>query len=258
MSTCVISFALAGIAWGVPEVGRCVAQPGTGKYKDDNCTQKAGSHASEKAFEFKKGAPRKSFKASGGEVVLATSETKIVCRAESAIGEYRETLGAITGVQKLVMRFTGCSLPSFVECETKGAEPEEFVTSSLKGSFGYISGEKTKTPVVGIKLQPEKAKGPFLEYECGRGAVLVKLGVSAKTPNGNDCTIGTLSPPNLMSTSFNEAFSQSKGVQSPQSFQSTPTKICNLEVSANGGAYERAGLGFESTITNEEALEIKA
>jgi hypothetical protein len=86
----------------------------------------------------------------------------------------------------------------------------------------------------------------------------VKTGVSSKTPNGNDCTIGSLSPANVMTATFSEAFSESKGVQSPQSFQSTPTKVCNLESSTNGGAFERADLEFTSAITGEEELEIKA
>jgi hypothetical protein len=247
-------------ALALPEIGRCVAQPGTGRYKDANCTAKAGKLTSEKAFEFKKGAIKKAFNAAGGETVIeGASGTKIICQAQSASGEYRETLGSIKGAQKVVIRFTGCSLPALgITCETKGTQAGEFVTNSLKGSLGYISGEKTKTPVVGLELQPEKAKGPFLEFECGGGAVFVKIGVSGKTPNGNDCAIGTLTPPNLMSTTFNDAFSQSEGVQKPQSFQSTPTKVCNLEVSANGGAFERTAFGFESTITNEEALEIRA
>jgi hypothetical protein len=61
-----------------------------------------------------------------------------------------------------------------------------------------------------------------------------------------------------MSASFAEAFSGSKGVQSPQSFETSPTKICNLESSANGGKFERNDLAFTTTITNEEPLEVKA
>jgi hypothetical protein len=251
--------ALAASASALPEIGRCVAQAGTGRYKNANCTEKAGKLPAEKAFEFKKGAVNRAFTASGGEAVIETaSGTKVVCIAESARGEYREVLGAIKGVQKVVMRFTGCEVPIGGECRTKGAEFGEFVTSTLKGSLGYISGEKTKTPVVGQQLRPEKAKGPFLEFECLGGSVKVKTGVSSKTPNGNDCTIGSLSPANVMTATFSEAFSESKGVQNPQSFQATPTKICNLESSANGGTFERAALEFNSMTANEEAIEIKA
>jgi hypothetical protein len=246
-------------AAALPEVGRCVAQSGTGRYKDANCNEKAGALTAEKAFEFTKGAGKKAFTGAGGEVVSETaSGTKFVCQAESAAGEYRETLGRTTGVQKLLIRFTNCAMPALgVFCASRGAQPGEFVTSSLKGTFGYISGKKTKAPVVGERLQPEKAKGPFLEFECNGGAITAKIGVRPTAPNGGDCVIGSLSPANMMSTSFDEAFSGSGGDQSPQSFQGTTT-ICNLEASANGGPFERARLAFSSTLANGEELEIKA
>jgi hypothetical protein len=248
----------AGSAWALPEVGRCVAQVGTGKYKDANCSEKAGKLVSEKGFEFKKGAVKKAFTVSSGEVVLETaSETKVICHAGSAVGEYREASGVIKQVQKVVMRLTGCGLP-IGNCNTAGAPEGEFVTAPLKGKLGYVSGKGTKTPTVGQELRPEKAKGPLLEFECGGGAAKVKVGVRGTTPNGNDCIIGTLSPVNVMSASFAEAFSGSKGVQSPQSFETSPTKICNLESSANGGKFERNDLAFTTTITNEEPLEVKA
>jgi hypothetical protein len=247
----------AASASGLPEVGRCVAQAGTGKYKDANCTEKAGKLVSEKAFEFKKGAVKKAFTGSGGEALLETGETTISCRAVSAVGEYREALGAIKGVQKVVMRLTGCGLP-IGNCNTAGAPEGEFVTAPLKGKLGYISGKGTKTPAVGQELRPEKAKGPFLEFECGFGAAKVKVGVRGTTPNGNDCIIGTLSTVNVTSVTFAEAFSGSKGLQSPQNFETSPTRICNLEASTNGGKFERTDLAFTTTITNEEPLEVKA
>jgi hypothetical protein len=245
-------------ASALPEVGRCVAQAGTGKYKDANCSEKAGKLVSEKAFEFKKGAVKKAFTGSGGEVVLETaSETKIVCSAGSAVGEYREVFGVIKAVQKVVMRLTGCGLP-IGNCNTAGASEGEFVTSPLKGALGYLSGKGTKTPIVGQELHPELAKGPFLEFECGFGAAKVKVGVRGSTSNGNDCIIGTLSTVNVMSATFAEAFSGSKGVQSPHSFETSPTKVCNLETSTNGGPYERIDLVFTTTISNEEPLKVKA
>ena len=264
MGLCVLAvLGLAGIGAGeaaaLPEVGRCVAQPGTGKYKDANCDEKAGKLTAEKAFEFKKSAVHKAFTGAGGEAVFETaSGSKVVCQAESAAGEYHEILGAIKGVQKLLIRFTNCATPALgISCASRGAQAGEFVTSSLKGTLGYISGKKTKAPVVGLLLKPEKAKGPFLEFECNGGAITVRIGVRPSTPNGNDCVIGSLSPANMMSTTFDEAFSGFGGNQTPQSFEGATT-VCNLEASANGGAFERTTLVFASTIANAEALEIKA
>jgi hypothetical protein len=264
LSVIAITLASAALAAqnaaALPEIGRCVAQAGTGRYKDANCTQKAGGSAAEKQFEFKKGAAKKAFTEAGGETLIeGASGTKFICQAESGSGEYHEVLGAIKGVQKLVIRFTNCATPALgVFCASRGAQSGEFVTSQLKGTLGYISGEKTKLPVAGQRLQPEKAKGPFLEFQCSGGAITVKIGVRATTPNGNDCVIGSISPPNLMSTTFDQAFGGSEGNQSPQSFRATPTKICNLEASANGGAFEPTDLDFSSTLANEEELEIKA
>jgi hypothetical protein len=250
----------AASASALPEVGRCVAQAGTGKYKDANCSEKPGKLPSEKAFEFKKGAVKKAFTGSGGEAVLETaSGTKIACTRESAVGEYNETLGAIRAVRKVILSFKECQLPPLgLGCRTAGAEEGEFVTSPLKGRLAYVSGKGTKTPAVGQELRPEKAKGAFLEFECGGGGVKVKTGVRGTTPNGNDCIIGTVSPVNVMNATFTEAFSGSEGVQSPQSFETSPTKLCNLEANTNGGPYERSSLAFTSTITNEEPLEVKA
>jgi hypothetical protein len=250
----------AGSASALPEVGRCVAQAGTGKYKAANCTEKAGKLVSEKSFEFKKGAVQKSFTGGGGVAVLETaSGTKIVCTRESAVGEYNETLGAIRAVRKVILSFKDCQLPLLdTTCRTAGAEEGEFVTSPLKGKLGYVSGKGTKTPTVGQELRPEKAKGPFLEFECAGGAVKVKVGVRGTTPNGNDCIIGTLETVNAMSATFAEAFNGSAGLQSPQAFETTPTKPCNLETNTNGGEYERIMLVFTSTVANEEPLEVKA
>jgi hypothetical protein len=256
--------ASAGIAAqsasALPEVGRCIAQAGTGKYKDANCTEKAGKLVSEKSFEFKKGAVQKSFTGGGGEAVLETaSGTKFVCARESAVGEYNETVGAIRAVRKVILRFKDCQLPLLdTTCRTAGAEAGEFVTSPLKGRLAYVSGKGTKMPTVGQELRPEKAKGPFLEFECSGGAVKVKVGVRGTTPNGNDCIIGTLETVNAMSATFAEAFNGSAGLQSPQAFETTPTKPCNLETNANGGEYERTDLAFTTTISNEEALDVKA
>jgi hypothetical protein len=61
-----------------------------------------------------------------------------------------------------------------------------------------------------------------------------------------------------MSTTLAQTYRGSEGIQSPQFFEKTPTKVCNLEMDNNGGPFERASLSFDTTITNEEALEIKA
>src|ERR1700694_5205198 len=78
----------AASASALPEVGRCVAKAGTGKFKDAGCTVKAGKLTSEKNFEWLKGAASEAesstkFTSSGGEGILETAiGTKIKCATQ--------------------------------------------------------------------------------------------------------------------------------------------------------------------------------
>ncbi|HEX4186466.1 MAG TPA: hypothetical protein VHY83_01090 [Solirubrobacteraceae bacterium] len=275
MGLCLVAaFALtaigAGTASALPEIGRCVAQAGTGKYKDSNCTEKAKTLASEKQFEFKKGPEvgKTGFTSKGGEGVLETEAgTKIVCTTQSATGSYKRlSTGTTKEVQGVIAKFEGCGIPAIgAICKTKG-EPEGTIsTFSLKGPLGYISGEKTKTPVVGQDLTPTKAKGLFAEFECLGGGIVVKVkakeGAAPEGRVGANCVIAPVEKPNVMSLTATQEYSGSGGKQSPQHFQdkgTTKSKYCNLESNTNGGAFEAATQALTTTVTNEEALEIKA
>jgi hypothetical protein len=253
----------ASNALGAAEIGRCVAQAGTGKFKDANCTEKAGTKIEEKQFEFKKGGEALGYTAAGGEGVIETvSGSKLVCKARNETGKYDDDSGTIKEVEEVVMTFKGCELPIFsASCQNPGAPAGEITTLPLKGPLGYISGEKTTKPVVGLELTPETAKGVFEEYECAKGAIkfIVKGeegAVEGKT--GGNCVIAPFSEVNVMSASFQQTYSGEKGVQNPQHFQLATSKFCNLIVNSNGGAFERMTWAITSTITNEEALEIKA
>ncbi len=248
-------------ASALPEIGRCVAKPGTGKYKNSNCTEKAGSKVEEKQFERVKNAVKKGFTSAGGEGVLETAAgTKVVCTAQSATGEYLEK-GATPStkeVHHVVATFTGCTLPLIsAPCNTAGKASGEIVTNELEGKMGYISGKGTKTPVVGQELKPQKnvTSKLFAAFECGAGAVKIEVGQG--TGKGGNCIIAPVEPANVMSTNATETYSGSGGKQSPQSFEGS-TKVCNLESRANGGAWERATQALVTTITNEEELEIFA
>lgn len=249
---------VAGNAFALPEVGRCVSKAG-GKYTEAACLTKA-SGTKPKLYEWEKNAVKIGFTATGGEGVLETKAgTKVVCTAQSAKGDYlaKGATPSTKEVNKVVATFTGCTLPVIsASCNTKGDPSGTIITDALKGPMGYVSGEKTKTPVIGQELTPETKKGAFAEFECGAGAV--KIVVKEGPGKGGNCVISPLSEVNVMSTTVGETYSGSAGVQNPQHFQKTPTKICNLESAANGGTPERATQGLETTITNEEALEVKA
>ena len=261
----------ASSALALPEVGRCVAQPGTGKYKNSNCTEKAGAKVEEKQFEFKKGAKSETegvhFTSAGGEGTLETeSGTKITCKTQSATGKFDEDSGVIKEVESVVATFKECEIPLLsASCKTVGAAEGEITTHKLKGPLGYISGEKTKTPVVGQELTPEKAKDKFAEFECAGGAVKVvvkgkegKFVNEGKEVTGGDCIIAPVTNANEMTITVNETYSGAGGKQSPQKFQPLTGKFCNLESNTNGGPFEAATQALTSTVTGEEALEVKA
>jgi len=270
MGLCLVAaFALtaigAGSASALPEIGRCVAKAGTGKYKDANCTKKAGSKAEEKQFEFLKGPEvgKVGFTSAGGEGVLETvSGTKIVCKTQSATGKYKRlSTGTTKEVEGVIANFEGCSIPALETPCQSGSESGKISTFSLKGPLGYISGEKTTTPVVGQMLTPTKAKGFFAEFKCLGGGITVKVkgkegAVEGKT--GGNCVIAPVVNANEMSLTATQTYSGSGGKQSPQHFQLATSKYCNLESNTNGGAFEAATQALTTVVTNEEALEIKA
>jgi hypothetical protein len=256
----------AGTASALPEIGRCVAKAGTGKYKDANCTLKAGSKVEEKQFEFLKGPePGKTgISSAGGEGVLETvSGTKIVCKTQTATGKLKRlSTGVTKEVEAVVAKFEGCAIPALeTPCNGKGQPSGVISTFSLKGPLGYISGEKTKTPVVGQLLTPTKAKGFFAEFECLGGGIVVKVkgkegAVEGKT--GGNCIIAPVEPANTMSLTGKQIYKGSGGKQEPQHFQPSTSKFCNLESNTNGGSFEAATQALTTTVTDEEALEIKA
>jgi hypothetical protein len=249
-------------AFALPEVGRCVAKTG-GKYSDSNCTVKVTKGG---AFEFLKGAKSETegvhFTSAGGEGVLETvSGTKITCETQSATGKFDQDSGAIKEVETVIATFKGCALPLLgVKCASAGAAEGEIKTFLLKGPLGYISGEKTKTPVVGQMLTPEKAKGLFAEFECTSQAKIKVKGKEgpAEGKTGGNCIIAPVENANQMSITVKQVYKGSGGKQEPQHFQLSTSKFCNLESNTNGGAFEAATQALTTTVTGEEALEVKA
>src|SRR4030081_3466421 len=120
----------ASSAMALPEVGRCIAGSSSSKYSDSNCNVKG-------AFEFVKTIVKNKFTSAGGEGVLeTTSGTKVVCKTQSATGEYKAGGKEVTNV---VAKFQGCAIPALgITCKTKGAPEGEIVTNPLGGKLGYI------------------------------------------------------------------------------------------------------------------------
>jgi hypothetical protein len=225
-----------------PEFGRCVkVAKGTGKFGMASCTgEKAGSYEWVPGL----GASSKFTTASKVGTFVTLTETvggtKITCHGQTATGEYT---GAKT-VGQVLLRFTGCE-SSGGKANSPG-EPEGVVVSkSLQGSLGIVkSGETSKQNKVGLDLLPEAPAGPVTEFSVGGIALVVRGSVIVPVTA------------NKMQLTATLKFAQAKGKQKPERFQGEAKDV--LEESVNGSAFEQAGLAFESTQTNEEAIEINS
>ncbi len=264
------AFAFAAIAVSsasaFPEVGACVAKS-TGKYKDSGCIGKAtGTEKGNlEKWEWEKGetgVPKNKFTATSGASSLETEGgTKIECSGSTSSGEYKEKgTAAIKEVQKVVAKFTGCTIGVAKKaCGNTGAN--EITTEELKGPLGFLNAGKTE---VGSELKPTATKGKttkkgeFVSFECvGTGKVIVGEG----TGKLGDCIIAPItSPVNVMSTTENELYSGINGEfgreQVPQHFYGKTTH-CNLESKLGEGGWERSIQSQPVVLTGEQAAEVK-
>jgi hypothetical protein len=249
----VLSGLVAQSAQALPEIGRCVAKPGTGRYADSNCQVKAGGAPSEKGFEFVKGAAGLNFVSAGGASVLeSVSGAKLECETQSATGRYDLDTAVINAVENVVVSLHGCSIPALsATCNTAGRPTGEIVTSSLAGGLGYVNKAKAEA---GLELKPAALKAPFATFQCGGS---INVSVAEGLGKGGNCVIAPVTPADTMALSLQTLYSQSKGTQQPAHFDGS-ARVCNLEVAFNGGKAERAGEALQATITNEEALELRA
>lgn len=243
-------------ASALPEYGRCVAKSG-GKYLDGNCT-KAGKPG---AYEFLKVLEHKGVASLGttAGVLVTVGGSEVKCTGETSSGEYwggsPTALTVTKGQHHVVVRFTGCELPLLgAKCNSKAAATGEIVTNGLEGKLSYVS-KASKT--VEQELKPEKTapKKLFAEFECGGGAVVIETGQG--TGKGGDCIYGPVTPTNVSSTEAAQTWSGAAGAQNPNKLEGS-TKTCNLESRANAGAWERVTESLLTTLTSEEAVEIKA
>jgi hypothetical protein len=236
----IASLAPAGEAFAEPpEFGRCVAvAKGTGKY----ATSKCGSQTAGGSFEWLQGSGVKNKftlnTVAGKRILLETvGFTKFTCSAGKAEGEYT---GAKT--VRLATRFEGCMTSGGVA--TSPGEPSGVVVlKPLDGSLGIVKkGETAARNKVALDFSPEEAGGPVSQFSVGGIPIQVKGRVIT-----HELVI------NAMKTSAPVKFVELKGKQKPESFEGMPRDV--LETTINGGAPEQSGLGWETTQTNEEAIE---
>jgi hypothetical protein len=254
LSACIVGVlaAIATNALATPEIARCVSQPVTGRYADAGCTVKA--RVGFGRFELEKGAEgHLNFTATSGEPVFqGASGVGVVCLRGTATGVYKEVNGKINSVEHVVWTLTGCQLLGFdAQCDSTGQAEETIVSHELKGKLGYLAGQKTNTPRLGLQLEPSD-KRAFAEFDCGGGALTGKL----ESVKGHNCVISELTPPNTMSTTISQVF-ETEGERAKQKwthFEPTPTKTCQLEWSLDGDPRELVGQVLNQTVTSEIPL----
>jgi hypothetical protein len=271
-TACAIALAAVGASSAAAlEIGRCVASPGTGKYKNATCTTKAGTKPEEKAFEFQKNALNKQFKMAAGVSLFGLAndsesrpEWLVGCSHGTGAGEYHETgsTPATKGVWHVSQSWTECevvaqhaSVPTGTKCQSAGQPSGTIISGTLSGKLGYIEKVTGKPRIVGLELHPETKAASFMSFECESLVVQVKEAGGG----GHGCVIGQFGDPNEMSNFFFLNYSAKFGaevsgsIQVPRAFQGSP-HTCTLESNLPDPFLTLGG----STFTNEEALEIKA
>ena len=236
-----------GVVAGLPEIGRCGAaatsKEGTatvthGAYTDNKCTKP--STAKTGKYEWTAGAGTKA----GLTGTLAASSLETTSKVSLSCKSGAIT-GTLSGAKTLsaALSFRECSLSSTkAACQTAGAAAGEVKTVALSGTIGVVkSGSK---PSIGVDLAP--ASGTELAHiTCGAQVVAVSGSV-----------IAPISSADKMSTSYKASFKGKKGVQGVQAFEGGAKDTLHWTVGA--GVEEPVGLTASTTLTAEEAFEIKA
>jgi hypothetical protein len=227
----------------LPSLGRCVkaSPPKTGEWIYARCVGYAHGKG---AYNFLPGpgAQRKLTGQLGAITLETTGRAKITCASGTSSGEY-------TGSKTLTMTLalSGCERPSTHQpCQSVGSASHQIVTGALEGELGFItSGAKIS---VGLDLEHEPALATF---ECATTAAPGK-----ELINLTGSVIGPIKKIDSMVPGFTVTYKQAAGRQVPEAFEGGAKDT--LVTSIVGGSSEQTGLSATLTITNEEALEIKA
>jgi len=226
-----------------PELGRCVkVAPGSGEYKVASCT--GGAKAAGGSYDWKREAIKDKFVSAGGVTVLeAIGGTKYECKTLVNEGEY-DNDGA-----GLLLRLFGCRDVA-LNFECTNAAPENIVTPTLPGEWGFIMNKLNKEGklVVSVGLElgiPE----PSVKFECGPNKNKFELSGQFIVP---------IAPIDKMSTTFKLKAKAVAGKQHPAKFEGGGVRALTLQQVFPPMPPKGAGLTSTDTITSEEPLEIKA
>jgi hypothetical protein len=283
---------------GLPEWGKCVAKPGTGKYEDSNCTVKAHGTAG-KQYEWEKGSKRPNVPFEGtnvgtggvlsadyahcylegqgdvvgysrarceaaGGTVYEGYEDKVECEGERNTGE---THGA-NQIVNVTVKFTGCKLFGSVPC-SNGENEGEINVNPLKGELGYINkAEKA----VGVLLEPATKKSDFVTFNCS-GILVITVGqgntkegawYSPENHGGYNGIISPITPVNQMTIHYEQVYTGNAESQNiPSHFEGKHNEVLESyfhieEKPKEGSMWSPADEEITNVNTSSEEGEIKA
>jgi hypothetical protein len=239
-------------AWAeAPEYGRCekaekISGKYTGKYDNSKCipakteAEKKAVEKGEGKFEWHPGVVKAKQTSKGGKGILEEAGKYAVgCESEESAGEYSGT----KDVKHLFVRFKKCEAPGLI-CTSPGHEKGELETVSLEGRVVWENEKEHKTA---LDLFPEGAE-KFIEFNCG-GTLTVAVRGSILVPVKAD----------TMSSTVVLKYVGKKGIQKLQDYEEGGSKIKDvLEADFAGTGFVQASQTIESTVTNEEKLELNA
>ena len=239
------TLSLSANAFAIPEEGRCVSvPPGAGQYTVPTCTGGAKAGGS---FEWEPGALKNKFVAVGGETIFETvTAEQIKCKSILEQGEYG------IPVEELVsLRMLGCEIVAFGgKCQNAG--PEEIVTITFEGDYGFIKAGVKPTAGVDLTIGEGTTPENRIEFNCdtpSHGLIHVVMFGEV---------IAHMTPLDKMTKTFKKKYSQKGGKQNPTHFEGGPPESLTLIIGASPPV--RAGMLTAKAMvqSNEEPLEIRA
>ncbi len=237
----------------LPEIGRCVKLAGkTGVFNRANCLGVSKTHTGEFEWNPGPGASTSTKVILNGMVLETTTASKISCSNGQLTGEFT---GAKTEkITEVVLQ--GCEdvLPR-LKCYSNPLTPGTISSkNALVGEIGFVPGSKVETnPFVGWDLKSENSLMPFLSFSCGEGGGTLMLKLEGSL-------IGRVVKTNVMSTTFGLTYKQTAGKQALTAFIGGTEDVLTEITKPIGGEEktEKVGLASGGTVTDGEALEIKA
>jgi hypothetical protein len=241
---------------GLPEIGRCVLNPGHGQYKGTtkkgSCVRHSPTHTGNWEWEPGPGGEAKVEERFIAPILETTNGGKIECTEWLLEGQI--TSGKTEKINQIIGQ--GCKLlgPE-LPCYSKFIAPGTIESNTpLKGELGYLPGSRKQA---GWDLKPEsEIVKTFMEFECGEGKPVPTYKVLLE-----GSVIGRVAPYNKMLTKYKLFYKQKEGHQIPEAFaggeKDTLTEQLTPTLNPTEPKTAQVGLATIGEQLISEALEVR-